>query len=40
VNRLEGKAREVHRRDNNRAEQAEMDELAGQRRVQPFSLSP
>ncbi len=39
VNRLEEKARETHRRDNNRTEQAEMDELAGQRRMQPFSLS-
>ena len=39
VNRLEEKARDAHRRDNNRAEQAEMDELAGQRRLQPFSLS-
>jgi flagellar protein FliJ len=39
VNRLEEKAREVHRNENNRAEQSEMDELAGQRRVQPFALS-
>jgi flagellar FliJ protein len=39
VNRLEEKAREVHRLDNNRTEQAEMDELAGQRRLQPFALS-
>jgi flagellar FliJ protein len=39
VDRLEEKAREAHRYENNRSEQAEMDELAGQRRVQPFSLS-
>jgi len=39
VNRLEEKAREEHRHENNRVEQAEMDELAGQRRVQPFALS-
>jgi len=39
VNRLEEKARGVHRRETNVAEQAELDELAGQRRLQPFSLS-
>lgn len=39
VNRLEAKAREAHRLENNRAEQADLDELSGQRRVQPFSLS-
>ena len=39
VNRLEQKARTAHRHETNRTEQAEMDELAGQRRLQPFALS-
>jgi flagellar FliJ protein len=39
LNRLEEKAREIHRLDNNRLEQTELDELAGQRRLQPFALS-
>lgn len=39
VNRLEQKARVSHRRENDRAEQAEMDDLAGSRRVKPFALS-
>jgi flagellar FliJ protein len=39
VNRLEEKARSAHRRDTNRAEQAEMDEVAGQRHLKPFALS-
>ena len=39
VNRLEEKARLEHRQENNRVEQAEMDELAGQRRQQSFALS-
>ena len=39
VNRLEEKAKTMHRLENNKAEQAEIDELAGQRRLQPFALS-
>lgn len=39
LDRLEKKAREIHRLENNRVEQSEMDELAGQRRLQPFALS-
>lgn len=39
VKRLEEKARNTHRLETNRAEQSEMDELAGQQRTQPFSLS-
>lgn len=39
VKRLEEKARTNYRRENNRAEQAEFDDLSGQRRVKPFALS-
>jgi flagellar FliJ protein len=39
VKRLEEKARGTHRRENDRAEQAELDDLAGQRRTKPFALS-
>ena len=39
VNRLEEKAKTAHRLENNKAEQSELDELAGQRRLQPFALS-
>jgi flagellar FliJ protein len=39
VNRLEEKARDSHRLENNRIEQAELDELAGNKREQPFALS-
>ena len=39
VGRLEEKARDHHRLENNRAEQAELDELAGSRRDQPFLIS-
>lgn len=39
VNRLEEKARTAHRRENDRAEQAEFDDLAGRRRIKPFALS-
>lgn len=39
VNRLEVKSRETHRHAGLREEQAEMDELAGQRHQQPFATS-
>jgi flagellar FliJ protein len=39
VKRLEEKARNEHRFENNRLEQGELDELAGQRRLKPFALS-
>ena len=39
VNRLETKARTEYRLEVNRAEQVELDELAGQRRQQPFAVS-
>jgi flagellar FliJ protein len=39
VERLEEKARSIHRVETLRTEQSELDELAGQRRVQPFSVS-
>ena len=39
INRLEIKARDVYRLEINRAEQVELDELAGQKRQQPFSVS-
>jgi flagellar export protein FliJ len=39
VARLEEKARSIHRVETLRSEQSELDELAGQRRVQPFSVS-
>lgn len=39
INRLEVKARDVYRLETNRAEQVEMDELAGQKRQQPFSVN-
>jgi flagellar FliJ protein len=39
VGRLEEKARDHHRLENNRAEQAELDELAGSRRDHPLLIS-
>lgn len=38
VNRLEQKARTTHRREMDREEQKEFDDLAGQRRVKPFAI--
>ena len=38
VNRLEEKARTAHRRENDRVEQAEFDDLAGRRRVKPYAV--
>ncbi len=39
VERLESKARAAHRHENERAEQAEADDFAGRRRVEPFAIS-
>jgi flagellar FliJ protein len=39
VNRLEQKARATHRRETDREEQAEFDDRAGRRRLQPSFLT-
>lgn len=39
VERLEGKARTAHRRENEKLEQAEADDFAGRRRLEPFATS-
>lgn len=39
VERLEEKARTAHRREGDREEQAEADDFASRRRIQPFSVS-
>ena len=39
VERLEAKARVAHRHENERAEQAEADDFAGRRRVEPFAIT-
>ena len=39
VNRLEQKARVTYRRDNDKADQAEMDDLAGHRHSKPLAVS-
>jgi flagellar FliJ protein len=38
VERLEEKARTAHRRETDREEQAEADDFAGRRRIQPFTV--
>lgn len=39
VERLEEKARAAHRRENDRAEQAEADDFAGRRRGESFAIT-
>lgn len=39
VQRLEEKARVVHRRETDREEQAEFDDFAGRRRIKPFTAA-